>query len=312
MPDSPASHPIPASFNLRALINDPQRGEGHQGLGGDPQIADSGREESDGASRGEEPAAKKRRLATGDFTRRKRAATACQFCRLRKTKCDNVRPSCGYCVRHKAKCVYGDAEWLEKGDEQDDSIGEQILKQLKDIKDMLHWNQPPLPSISPLNNVVPSPRVAVSSTIATSPEVQTGPSPWAGTTDGGHTVSNAESPNPISRPHALARCESLLKWPVFDGIVPKEHTQVDSFLMDSDYRARHQNREAQTSTQEQARGITDDAFVPLCRKFLAHVHPRNPVLNGDELMRFARTAEEHGVKWDSQSCLVVSTIPILE
>ncbi|KAH6896640.1 hypothetical protein B0T10DRAFT_161831 [Thelonectria olida] len=308
MPDSPTSstHPIPASFNLRALLDDPQRRDAHQGLSGGPQTADSAREESDGASRGEEPVAKRRRFATADFTRRKRAATACQFCRLRKTKCDNVRPSCGYCVRHKAKCVYGDSEWPEEGgNEQHDGIGEQILKQLKDIKDMLHCNQPSLPFAGPLNTVGPSPHTA-SSTIATSPELpQTGPSPWAGTTDSGsRTATNVEPSNPISRPHALARCESLLKWPVFEGMVPKEHTQVDSFLMDSDYKARRQ-LQGQTSTQDQARGITDDAFVPLCRKFLAHVHPRNPVLNGDELMRFARAAEEYGVKWDSQSCLVL-------
>ncbi|KAI5955124.1 ZCF27 [Candida jiufengensis] len=37
---------------------------------------------------------------------RKRAVTACQVCRLKKTKCDNVRPQCGSCERSNVKCQY--------------------------------------------------------------------------------------------------------------------------------------------------------------------------------------------------------------
>ncbi|PYH89948.1 nitrogen assimilation transcription factor NirA [Aspergillus ellipticus CBS 707.79] len=31
---------------------------------------------------------------------------ACQFCRVRKIRCDNVKPSCGSCQRHDRQCVY--------------------------------------------------------------------------------------------------------------------------------------------------------------------------------------------------------------
>ncbi|OGE47361.1 hypothetical protein PENARI_c048G03842 [Penicillium arizonense] len=37
---------------------------------------------------------------------RKRAVTACQLCRRQKTKCDNVRPTCGFCANIGASCVY--------------------------------------------------------------------------------------------------------------------------------------------------------------------------------------------------------------
>ncbi|KAI5965749.1 ZCF27 [Candida pseudojiufengensis] len=37
---------------------------------------------------------------------RKRALTACDTCRLKKTKCDNVRPQCGSCERNNIKCQY--------------------------------------------------------------------------------------------------------------------------------------------------------------------------------------------------------------
>ncbi|KAG5978271.1 hypothetical protein E4U55_006309 [Claviceps digitariae] len=39
------------------------------------------------------------------FYPRKRANTACQVCRARKTKCDNEKPSCSYCVSVGATCV---------------------------------------------------------------------------------------------------------------------------------------------------------------------------------------------------------------
>lgn len=85
--------------------------------------------------------AKRRRLITTDFTRRKRAVTACQFCRVRKTKCDNVRPQCGYCVRHQAKCVYGDAdvdvEEAEAGSSDISVSNEQLMGRLDEIKEML-------------------------------------------------------------------------------------------------------------------------------------------------------------------------------
>jgi Fungal Zn(2)-Cys(6) binuclear cluster domain len=39
---------------------------------------------------------------------RKRAVTACQLCRVRKTKCSNTRPTCKFCADAKAVCVYED------------------------------------------------------------------------------------------------------------------------------------------------------------------------------------------------------------
>ncbi|KAL4756319.1 Zn(II)2Cys6 transcription factor [Aspergillus foveolatus] len=39
---------------------------------------------------------------------RSRGASACEKCRLRKTKCDNRRPSCGFCLKRRVPCVYQD------------------------------------------------------------------------------------------------------------------------------------------------------------------------------------------------------------
>lgn len=42
--------------------------------------------------------------------RRSRGITACQTCRRRKTKCDNERPTCGYCASVGANCGYLDSD----------------------------------------------------------------------------------------------------------------------------------------------------------------------------------------------------------
>jgi hypothetical protein len=55
-------------------------------------------------------------LSTTGLTREKRAVTACQFCRMYKTKCDNVRPTYGFCVQHNTNCVYPDSA-MNMGDE---------------------------------------------------------------------------------------------------------------------------------------------------------------------------------------------------
>ena len=41
---------------------------------------------------------------------RKRAIRACQKCRVRRTKCDNVRPSCTACLDLGAECVYSEGD----------------------------------------------------------------------------------------------------------------------------------------------------------------------------------------------------------
>jgi hypothetical protein len=37
---------------------------------------------------------------------RKRSIRACHLCRARKTKCDNVQPTCGFCASIGANCSY--------------------------------------------------------------------------------------------------------------------------------------------------------------------------------------------------------------
>src|SRR5258705_2369088 len=41
---------------------------------------------------------------------RKRAVTACQVCRARRTRCDNKKPSCSFCEKVGAECITSSAD----------------------------------------------------------------------------------------------------------------------------------------------------------------------------------------------------------
>ncbi|KAK1622115.1 hypothetical protein BDP81DRAFT_455672 [Colletotrichum phormii] len=201
------------------------------------------------------PSNKKRRLTASatHLTRRKRAATACQFCRLRKTKCDNVRPVCGFCRHHHATCVYGDEE-EEEGDRvshaaksQDEGIASSvILERLDEIKHLLQRPRSPLRDQPASVVMTAAPHAEIHPTDGKSFILEFG----TDMTDDG--LNQPNDPSMINGP-----------------------------------------------------GIQEDAFVPLCRKFLTHVHPRNPILEGHELIAYAKQTTEHGIKWDASSCLVL-------
>ncbi|KAF4951911.1 hypothetical protein FGADI_7133 [Fusarium gaditjirri] len=108
-------------------------------------------------------------------------------------------------------------------------------------------------------------------------------------------------------PFAVVRCESLLQWPALCNIIPSDARGVDSFPLSPGYKESSTKKQSSTG-----KGIDGSSFVTLCRKFLAHVHPRNPVLDGQQLIRHARTAEENGLKLDTSSCLVLLSCALAE
>ncbi|RHZ66734.1 transcription factor domain-containing protein [Aspergillus thermomutatus] len=72
---------------------------------------------------------------------RKRAVTACQVCRARRTKCDNLKPSCSFCLKVGAKCIQSPVD-LSSYDpaslrilERLDEIEQHILRSQHDVTD---------------------------------------------------------------------------------------------------------------------------------------------------------------------------------
>ncbi|PVH93544.1 hypothetical protein DM02DRAFT_646404 [Periconia macrospinosa] len=60
---------------------------------------------------------------------RKRAVTACQVCRARRTKCDNLKPSCSFCLKVGAKCIQSSVDFSSF-----DTASLQILQRLDDLE----------------------------------------------------------------------------------------------------------------------------------------------------------------------------------
>ena len=72
---------------------------------------DNGLEDDVSPTRGQDiEASRKRARESGSDRRypRKRALKACHVCRARKTKCDNVQPTCGFCESIGVRCSFDD------------------------------------------------------------------------------------------------------------------------------------------------------------------------------------------------------------
>jgi len=63
---------------------------------------------------------------------RKRAVTACQVCRARRTKCDNLKPSCSFCTKSGARCIQSPVDLSSY-----DPASLSILKRLDDLEQLI-------------------------------------------------------------------------------------------------------------------------------------------------------------------------------
>lgn len=79
---------------------------------------------------------------------RKRAVTACQVCRARRTKCDNLKPSCSFCLKTGAQCIQSTVDLSSF-----DPASLQILSRLDDLEHLL-LRVPPEPANGADNTLV--------------------------------------------------------------------------------------------------------------------------------------------------------------
>lgn len=106
-------------------------------------------------------------------------------------------------------------------------------------------------------------------------------------------------------PEAAARtsaCESLLQWPAL-RIPGVEYQHVRSFALQS-----VRGEEPGEPSRRRLPLEHDAAVWPLCQRFLALIHVKNPVLDVVWFKRHAREAAEYGAGWDGPGCLVVRTV----
>ncbi|KAF4919665.1 1-aminocyclopropane-1-carboxylate oxidase [Colletotrichum viniferum] len=97
-------------------------------------------------------------------------------------------------------------------------------------------------------------------------------------------------------------CETILRWPIFRDTVP----EINSFILELEdddpdcMGVRKSNNAASLG-----RGVQEDDFTVLSKKFLAYVHVKNPVLDVPDFRAHVKAAIENGPRWDGPSCLVL-------
>lgn len=270
------------------------------------------------------------------YVRRKRAVAACQFCRERKTKCDNERPVCGYCRRHQARCVYADgsqADGLQVGVDEAASRHREVLERLDDIRSLLANH--PSPMAHDARSIVASELSSHTSELLNPAPVSSHIGHTFGSTDHRPVESpieanatHCQSGPPVSGSTSYlqyTKCESILKWPILKAVMTEEDAAIDSFIFDAYVRGdgeaststlasapswrphpRTGSTDRQSATSDTPKSGRDQSYVTLCQKFLALVNCRNPIMDAHDLLIYARSVEEAGLEWDAKSCLVVS------
>ncbi|KAJ5818086.1 hypothetical protein N7474_003677 [Penicillium riverlandense] len=230
---------------------------------------------------------------------RTRAPTACQTCRNRKTRCDNVRPVCSYCVMQGTQCLYpetsprppqtgfdsssheilqrlGHITALLEDIRQEGSSGSTVFsnRSLKDsLLDMT------LRNASPLTDPLSGSNIHGSSSTGIEEERGSDHDPLL------HYTANAP--------------EYMLRWPIFNKVTTESERHVRSFLLDS------LDNQPQLDNQSSSVGVIQDDIIRLCQEYLNLNHRRNPILDAEKLMQYAGEVVEQGIGWDGPSCQVL-------
>lgn len=102
--------------------------------------------------------------------------------------------------------------------------------------------------------------------------------------------------------YAASSAELMLRWPIYDKVITDAEKHIRSFLLDS---LNSQSQSGPSPPQMLGIGRLVDDIQHLCRKYLRLVHRRNPVVDIDNLERYAREVTIQGLGWDGPACLVV-------
>ncbi|KAL2851501.1 hypothetical protein BJY01DRAFT_260808 [Aspergillus pseudoustus] len=237
------------------------------------------RRDNDSAA-GDSPAAKRpRATAARSAYPRRRAIAACQLCRMRKTKCDNRRPSCGTCTLLQSQCVYQDASTdFSSFDAASLAILERVNYAIRLLEQ--HPSGSPGTSDSPQTRYNPH-----ASPERSEAQLATATSP-------GEIISRSTEYTFLLEAQQLqANCASsrVLQWPLLRDIC--DPNDIDRLFFNS--------------AHSEGRGIREEDVPLLIEDFLEHVHTKNPILDPNELRSICRRIGEDGFQWDGPSCLTL-------
>lgn len=224
----------------------------------------------------------KRPAARGTaFYPRKRANTACQVCRARKTKCDNKKPSCSYCVSVGASCIQSPVDLSSF-----DPASLKILERLDDLERLLRE-----PGEAETNDPGPHPEPCPA------PAMQAIDDSVSPSAPEDHRIADYDE-TPL-RSVLPDRVELVLQWPCFsNGQLPQEPPSAAS---PSSVTTPMPNLGSLAELAE----MEPTRINRLLDNFFTYVHCKNPILDEFSTRRLVRQAFLDGIDWSPASCLAM-------
>jgi hypothetical protein len=239
---------------------------------------------------------------------RRRAGTACDVCRARKTKCDNRRPICGFCEITGGECIYSDDLHFDHSRLDRGSLA--ILQRIGELEVSLTRLLKVRAECSTVRGLAPMDLVSEDSSCETLPHDpgRRTQSPVEPLEQGRMTRVPMTDAPPTSDAIAASMemaVEGLLNWPILLCADPDEQPALNliSVLSSKKPPARHQS-------------LGDFAVDPetthaLCARFLSTNHVKNPIFDLERFWDDFNNFRATRLQWDGRSCLIVSN-PVAE
>jgi hypothetical protein len=231
----------------------------------------------------------KRPAARGTaFYPRKRANTACQVCRARKTKCDGGVPSCSYCTSVGATCIRSASDLSSF-----DPASIKILERLNDLETILK-------GLSAASGV-PVDRANNTALTDSSVAPYGDPEPlcaWSHMNEDPVSSSNSG----LRTCHVLPQCvDHIISWPMF-----RAGRQV-SGIEEASPGALADSRPLSTSAASLLSALELDSvrIHQLLDNFFTSIHVTNPILDELNTRRTVKKTIMDGIGWSSASCLTL-------
>jgi hypothetical protein len=101
--------------------------------------------------------------------------------------------------------------------------------------------------------------------------------------------------------------EHMLRWPIYNKVITEAEKHIRSFLLDSLDNQPH----GLQPPRQVGIGHFVDEIPRLCKKYFALCHRRSPIVDLENLNRYAKEVTVQGLGWDGPSCQVVCHIDSL-
>ncbi|KLU90852.1 C6 zinc finger domain-containing protein [Magnaporthiopsis poae ATCC 64411] len=208
---------------------------------------------------------------------RRRAVKACQVCRARRTKCDNLKPSCSFCLKTGAKCIQSPVDLSSF-----DPASLKILERLDELEELLR-----------------APTGAPTSTDDARAPSSSGARPLPRQTN---TTANADlgiDKGMVLPPHV----ETVMAWPILQPIVTAARTQTWAGTGSTPLSVAASHR----SVGAGLAGLEDEPrrVRELLDSFFSHVHVKNPILDETSTRVLVQSTVLNGIDWSAESCLAL-------